>query len=170
MSDAASPLDMNDRKTRLKVKMTEARQELVKVFNTITPENMNRPTANEGWSAYDVACHIAGAEGGMEVIAQRTLVGQPSMVEGFDIHRFNSGGIRKRKERAIPELIAELDQSRARMFALLESTTDEQLSLPVEHPTVGKIDLYGLFVVIYRHELQHANEIKEAIQGIGVGG
>ncbi len=164
MSNDAAPLDMNDRKTRLKVKMTEARQELVEVFNSFTPDNMNLPTSNEGWSAYDVACHIAGAEGGMEVIAQRTLLGQPSMVEGFDIHRFNTGGIRKRKEKAVPELLAELDQSRVRMLALLESTTDEQLSLPVEHPTVGKIDLYGLFVVIYRHERQHAAEIKEAIE------
>jgi uncharacterized protein (TIGR03083 family) len=155
--------DMNDRRTRLKVKMAEARQELVAIFNGLTEAQFDLPTSNEGWTVYDLAKHLAGAEGGMEAIAQRILQGHSGVHEGFDLERYNAGNIRRRTDKRIPELIEELNQSRTRMLQLLDSLTDEQLSLPGHHPYAGYIDLYGLFVVVYKHERMHTEEIRAAI-------
>ncbi|NWJ48370.1 MAG: DinB family protein [Chloroflexi bacterium] len=159
--------DLSDRKTRLKYKMEEARRDLVDTIKNLTDEQLKLPTANPGWTIYDMLCHITGAEGGMEIIAQRILSGEQTMVEGFDINRFNAGQVKKRQGKLVADMIEELNQSRARMMAVLDSATDEQLSLRGQHPAAGEIDLYGLYVVIYRHERDHTENIKEALAAAG---
>lgn len=158
-------VDMNDRKQRLKHKMVEARRELLEVLLSLTPAHYALPTRDAGWSVYDVAAHIAGAEGSMEIIANRILNHEPSIVAGFDIERFNAGNIRRRQGQTIQNFIDELAASRVRMLGLLDNATDEQLNLPGQHPTAGKTTLYGLFVVVYRHERIHAEDIRLALQG-----
>ena len=103
----------------------------------------------------------------MEIIAQRMLAGEPTMVDGFDINRFNAGQVKKRQGKAVAEMIEEINQSRSRMMAALDSATDEQLSLLGQHPAAGEIDLYGLYVVIYRHEREHTKDIKVALAAAG---
>ncbi|MEI7555662.1 DinB family protein [Candidatus Chlorohelix sp.] len=159
--------DLSDRKTRLKYKMEEARRELVDTIKNLTDAQLNLPSVNPGWTIYDMICHICGAEPGMEIIAQRILAGEQTMVEGFDINRFNAGQVKKRQGKVVVEMIEELNQSRIRMLALLDRATDEQLNLRGQHPAAGEIDLYGLYVVIYRHEREHTENIKEALVASG---
>lgn len=165
---SATEIDLDDRRQRLKHKMTEARQELVQLLLSLTPQQLKLPTNNEGWTVYDVAAHIAGAEGGMEVIANRILAHEPSMVPDFDINRFNNGNIRRRQGKTMPQLVDELNASRVRMLALLDNVTEEQLDLPGKHPTAGETTLYGLMVVIYRHERTHADDIRQALQAANI--
>lgn len=162
--------NLDDRRTRLKYKMAEARQELVSALQNLTPAQFDLPTHNEGWNVRQVAAHIAAAEGTMEVIARRILDREPNQRETtatFDLDRFNSSMIRRRAEKSIPELIEELNLSRGRMLEILDRASEEELDLPGYHPAAGDITLYGLFVVIYRHERQHAQDIKEAIAAGG---
>lgn len=158
--------DLNDRRTRLKYKMAEARQELVSTLLGLTPEQMEYPTRNEGWNIRQVAAHIAAAEGSMEAIGQRILMQDPQQretVANLDLARYNNSLIRRRADKTIPELISELESSRARMLEMLDRASDSDLDLSGSHPAAGEITLYGLFVVIYRHERQHAEDIREAI-------
>ena len=157
-------LDLSDRRQRIKHKMEQARTELVELLLSLTPEQMKLPTRDEGWSVFDVAAHIAGAEAGMEVIGRRILAREPSMVPNFDIERFNAGGIKKRQGKTMQDFVDELKKSREKINALLDSATDEQLDYEGEHPTVGKTTFYGLLVVIYRHERIHTEDIKAALQ------
>ncbi len=156
-------VDLTDRRQRLKHKMAEARRELIEVLSGLTPAHYALPTRDVGWSVYDVAAHIAGAEGSMEVIAKRILNREPSIVAGFDIERFNAGNIRRRQGQSIQNFLDELAASRVRMLALLDSATDEQLDLPGQHPTAGETTFYGLLVVVYRHERIHAEDIRLAL-------
>lgn len=158
--------DLADRKARLKHKMEEARQELVATLQSLTPEQMDLPTRNEGWTVGQVVAHIASAEGGMEVIAQRILNREPNQRESmaeFDLNRFNDGRIRKRAGKTTADLIEELNTSRARTLEIVDRASAEELDLPGYHPSAGEINLYGLFVVIYRHERQHTTDIRDAI-------
>lgn len=164
MSETIDNPGLSDRKTRLKLKMLETRQELVSLLESLTPSQLELPTNNEGWTVYDLACHVAGAEGGMEIIAKRILAKEPSMVSDFDIDRYNAGNIKRRHGKTVAELIEELSLSRARMNAIIDDVTDEQLDLSGQHPTYGDTTLYGLFVIIYRHERIHTEDIKQAIQ------
>ncbi|HEX2913077.1 MAG TPA: DinB family protein [Chloroflexia bacterium] len=159
--------DLNDRRTRLKYKMAEARQELVSTLQALTPEQLSLPTRNEGWNVGQVAAHICAAEGGMEPIAHRILSQEPNQRENaasFDLNRFNNGMIKRRVDKTIPELIEELNTSRARMLEIIDRVSDEELDLPGYHPAAGDITLYGLFVVIYRHERDHAEDIRKAVE------
>jgi uncharacterized protein (TIGR03083 family) len=159
-------LSLIDRRTRLKHKMAEARQELVAVLQALTPEQLELPTHNEGWNVAQVAAHISAAEGGMEVIARRILDREPNQRkthQSFDLDRFNNSMIKRRIGKTIPELIQEMETSRVRMLEILDQATDEDLEATGYHPYAGDINLYGLFVVIYRHEREHANDIKQAI-------
>jgi uncharacterized protein (TIGR03083 family) len=159
-------LNLDDRRTRLKYKMAEARQELVATLQALTPEQLELPTHNEGWNVGQVAAHISAAEGSMEVIARRILDREPNQREtnkDFDLDRFNNSMIRRRIGKTIPELIQELAASRVKMLEILDRASEEDLEAPGYHPYAGDINLYGLFVVIYRHERDHANDIKQAI-------
>jgi uncharacterized protein (TIGR03083 family) len=159
-------INLDDRRTRLKYKMAEARQELVTVLEALTPAQLEMPTHNEGWNVGQVAAHIAAAEGSMEVIARRILNREPNQREAnqdFDLDRFNNSMIRRRTGKTIPDLLDELAASRARMLGILDQASNDDLAATGYHPYAGDIDLYGLFVVIYRHERDHAGDIKKAI-------
>lgn len=165
MSETAAP-DLTDRRTRLKHKMEEARQELIATLQSLTPEQMTRPTHNEGWNVGAVAAHIAGAEGSMEAIARRILsreLNQRETAESLDLARYNNSMIKRRSDKSIAELIEELQHNRVRSLQIIDAASDEELDLPGYHPAYGEVTLYGLFVVIYRHERQHAEDIKLAI-------
>ncbi len=158
--------DLSDRHERLKFKMAQARQELLATLQNLTPAQLELPTRNEGWSVGQVAAHIAGAEGGMEVIAQRILAQDPQQREtaaGLDIDRYNASMLRRRVGKSIPELQAELEASRSRMLAFLERVGEADLDLPGLHPAYGETTLYGLFVIIYKHERIHTEDIQQAL-------
>ncbi len=167
MTNPSSPSpDLNDRRTRLKQKMAEAREELVSTLKSLTPEQFNLPTRNEGWSVREVAAHIASAEGGMEPILHRILNREPNQREtagDFDLERYNNSRIRKRNDKTIEGLLEELQVSRDRILPILDRLTEEDLDTSGYHPVAGDINLYGLFVVIYRHERTHTADIQQAL-------
>lgn len=162
--------NLDDRRTRVRVKMEEARHELVDLLQSLTPEQMELPTRNEGWKVRQVVIHIAQAEGGMLPIAQRILERDPQqreLAQSIDLARYNNSMIKRRTDKTVPELIEELNTSRAKVNELLAQVSDSDLDLPGYHPAVGEITLYGLFVVIYRHERDHAEDIRQALAGSG---
>src|SRR5215210_9308759 len=158
--------DLNDRRSRLKFKMAEARQALLAVLQALQPADLDKPTRNEGWNVGQVAAHVAGAEGGMLAIAERMLAHDPrqrAIAEGLDLNRYNNSMIKRRAGQPVAALVEELDHSRARMLALLDQASDEDLDHPGYHPAYGETTLYGLFVIIYRHEREHTADIVAAL-------
>jgi uncharacterized protein (TIGR03083 family) len=156
------------RKAELKAKMAETRAFLFATLAGLNEEQFNLATTNEGWTVRDLAAHVAGAEGGMKVIAERIITQEPTVIPGFDLTRFNAGNIRRRADKTVPDLMEELRQSRAVMLEILDNSTEEQLDYPGEHPAYGSTTLYGLFEIIARHEKEHTLEIQQALEkGMG---
>jgi len=165
VSEAAT-LDLNDRRTCLKQKMTEAQQELIATLQALTPAQMDLPTRNEGWSVRHVAAHICGAESGMQPILERILNREPNQRESsasLDLGRYNNSMIKRRIEKTIPELIEGLEADRTQSLQTLDQLSEEDLELPGYHPAAGEITLYGLYVVFYRHQRIHTEDIQLAI-------
>ncbi len=163
---ATTAPDLSDRRTRVKIKMTETRQELIKLLQTLTPEQLELATRNEGWNVRQVVAHVCQAEGSMEPIGRRILEQDPKqreIAEGIDLARYNNSQIKRRLEKSIPELIEELNASRVKVLEILERASDADLDLQGYHPAAGDITLYGLFVVVYRHERDHIEDIQLAI-------
>jgi hypothetical protein len=163
---AGAKPNLDDRRTRLKFKLDETRQELLTVLQSLTPEQMELPTRNPGWNVQQIAIHVSQAEGSMEPIALRILEQDPKqreIAQNVDLARYNASMIKRRLDKTIPELIEELNTSRAHMLAILENASEAELDLPGYHPAAGEIILYGLFVIIYRHEREHIEDIKLAL-------
>lgn len=162
MSDTA----VSSRKEAIKAKMDEKRRQLIEAIEAITPEQRSLPTNNEGWTVWDVAVHIAAAEGGMQPIAQRIMEKTPNQKElfaGFDVDLYNESGLKKRRHLEKAELLQMLADSRARMYALLDDAKDSDLDLPGYHPVAGDVTLQKLFEIIAWHEGLHAKEIKQSL-------
>ncbi len=169
VTEAAIP-NLDDRRTRLKYKMDEARRDFIALLQSLTPAQMELPTRNEGWNVRQVAIHAVQAEGSMEPIARRIWEQDPKqreVAESIDLSRYNNSMIKRRADKTIPELIEEMQASRVRMLEILDQLSDSDLDLPGYHPAVGEINLYGLFVVVYRHERQHLEDIQQAVAEVG---
>lgn len=160
-------MSYSERKETLQAKLFSARQLLVETISSIQPEQKDLPTSNEGWKVWDIAVHVAGAESGMETIARRILAQDPNQAElatQFDINRYNSSMLNKRRQMDSAALLEMLARSRQNILQILENATEEELNLPGYHPVVGAVSLFGLLEVIAGHEAEHAQDIKEALE------
>ena len=160
--------DPHARRERLTRKMTTARDDLLTAFARITSENRDTPTNNEGWSVYDVAAHIAGAESGMLHLVNRARDGQTSIAPDFDIEFYNRRGIEKRRDKSLDNLRAILAESREKAMAQIAALRDDEFLTPADHPTIGPTSIYGVFTAIYLHERQHTRDISDALDSASV--
>jgi len=121
--------------------------------------------ANPQWNVKDELAHLAGAERGMLRIAQASARGDnPQLPEGYDNDTYNARQVAKRKDQSLAQVLTEIKGVHNEMSALLESITPEQLNRMGEHPLEGEIPLKDLLVVIYSHEVNHCNEITNALR------
>lgn len=121
--------------------------------------------ANPQWNVKDELAHLAGAERGMLRIAQASARGEnPQLPEGYNNDEFNARQVAKRKGQSLSQTLDELKGIHNDITAFLESITAEQLTRMGEHPLEGEIPLKELLVVIYSHEVNHCNEITNALR------
>ena len=98
-------------------------------------------------------------------MAQGMAQGQdPQLPEGYDNDVFNARQVAKRKEQSVPQVLDELKTIHRDLSAFLDGVTPEQLTRMGEHPLEGEISLKDLLVVIYSHEVNHCNEISNALR------
>ncbi|MCL4395503.1 MAG: DinB family protein [Chloroflexi bacterium] len=146
-------------------KLNEERGVLIRTLGSLSEEQAAQISVTPEWSVKDAVAHLAGAERGMFGIAQRAARGEsPHLPEGYDNDVYNARQVAKRQERTLAEVRAELDGSRAELLAFLGGLTADQLALAGEHPLEGHITLKELLVIIYSHEMTHANEIADKIR------
>ena len=121
--------------------------------------------ANPQWNVKDELAHLAGAERGMMRIAQASARGEnPQLPEGYDNDAFNARQVARRKDQTVAQILDELKMIHTELNAFLDGVTAGQLSRIGEHPLYGDIPLKELLVVIYSHEVNHCNEITNALR------
>lgn len=146
-------------------KLNEERRILNRSLDGLAEEDAKRIPVTPEWSVRDEVAHLAGAERGMLGMAQRISRGEnPQLPEGYDNDTFNARQVAKRKEQTLAQIREELAASRGELLSLLESVRADQLALCGEHPLAGDVSLRDLMVVIYSHEMTHANEISNHIR------
>lgn len=157
---------MSERKQKLVEELARSRERLVAAVKELTDEELARPSPNEGWTVKDTLGHVAAAEGGMLVLIERSLQGQPTVVEGFDINRYNAGQVRRAKEKSVADLLAQMEESRAKLLALLDPLSDADLDRPAKHPVRGDCTCEEIFRIIAWHEGLHAEDIERGAKGL----
>lgn len=147
-------------------KLTEIHGVLYRTVGALS-ESDAAAIANPQWNVKDELAHLAGAERGMLRIAQASARGEnPQLPEGYDNDVYNARQVAKRKEQTVAQILDELKTIHTEMSAFLDGVTAEQLTRMGEHPLAGEIPLKELLVVIYSHEVNHCNEITNALRAI----
>ncbi|MCL5266042.1 MAG: DinB family protein [Chloroflexi bacterium] len=153
---------MQDRKAVI-CSLEESRQELVALAKSLTSEQLQLPTENEGWSVKDTLAHVASSEGGLLATVNRILGGQVATRPGFDLNAYNQQQVEKRRNRSVDELLAELDASRPEALKRFGELTDEQLATRGNMASGTPIDVISVFQRIGDHERLHCDQIRKAI-------
>lgn len=146
-------------------KLAQARQELLTLLNSLTPDQWNSSvfSENETWTVATVLSHLIDAERGMSIQIHKTRKGEPTVPEGFDIHRWNASVKKRIGDLSPAELLAALESTRAKTLEGLESLQDAEWTLTGRHPTRGIITIEQYYETIAGHDLGHAQDIKQAL-------
>ena len=98
----------------------------------------------------------------MQATVQRFLAGG-ALPENFSLDYWNQRQVEKQKERSVSDLLAGLAASRVDTLALLDSLSDDQLTVRGMHPAGFESSVGGIFKVIAHHERLHGQEIALAL-------
>lgn len=145
--------------------MNEERGILDRTLDKMNAEEAANLKVTPEWSVKDAVAHLVGAERGMTRIARGMAAGQdPQLPEGYNNDEYNARQVTRRRDQSLAQVRDELRISHAELMTFLQSITPEQLALCGEHPLYGETSLKDLLVIIYTHEMTHANEIADKIR------
>ena len=126
----------------------------------ITDAELDRAPANGGWTARQVAHHLADSEA-MAYTRLRRLVAdaEPVTIQGYDEPRWAE---RLHYERPIAEAVAVAHAVRAASLSLLESLTPDEWERRGEHSESGTYSVDRWLEIYAGHPHEHAQQIRAA--------
>lgn len=136
------------------------------VLKNIPAEDWTRPVpSDEGvnWTAKDVLSHLAISEAGQLGALKRVLAGDLAVPADFDLNRYNRGSVKKRADKTVAELLAEIEAAHAQVLAQLDQTPETDLDKTGRHARGDTLTLAEFFTRITEHRRAHAAELQLAL-------
>ena len=153
---------MSERKAQIRQEMEEARRLLLEAVAAIDAETAIASTENPNWRVRDILSHLAASERGMLRNVDRFLAGG-ELPTGFSLDFWNQRQIEKRQQAGVADLVNELEASRQEAWMMLDHLRESDLDVAGLHPAGRRTTVAGLFTTIAFHELDHGNEIRQAL-------
>jgi hypothetical protein len=154
-----------DKKSFWKRELTQARQELHSLLDSLSPAELQTPVISEDqtWTVVDVVAHLAENERGMSIHVHKVRKGQETLPETFDLTKWNAGLKERMGTPSLEELLETLAQIRARTLAELDSLQEEEWGLRGRHPSRGMITIEQFYETMAAHDRGHIKDIKKAL-------
>jgi hypothetical protein len=146
-------------------RLEEARQPLLTLLASLTPTQWETTVYHDGepWSVATIVSHLIDSERGMSVHVHKTRKGEPTVPEGFDIHRWNAG-VKTRVGNLSPgELLDALVATRSKTLSVLDSLQPEDWGRVGRHPTRGMITIEQYYETVEQHDRLHRQDIQTAL-------
>jgi len=126
----------------------------------ISDAGLDRPAPDGGWTARQVAHHLADSEA-MAYTRLRRLVADddPVVIQGYDEPRWAE---RLHYDRPIGEAIAVVRAVRSASLALLESLTEDEWHRSGRHAESGPYGVERWLEIYAEHPHEHAAQIRAA--------
>ncbi len=138
------------------------RQELWGTVEGLTVEQLLEPFTDRAWSIKDALAQLAANEALMTDVLRSIATGAPSpLADDFDNDRFMADAAAKCKDKTLAEVWQDLEESRQKLFTLLEELTPAQLERRGSHPSQGMLTVREFLAVIYSHEASLVRAIVE---------
>ena len=128
----------------------------------ITDEELDRPGPDGGWSARQVAHHLADSEAVAYVRLRRLIAEDEPTIVGYDEPEYAR---RLHYERPIASSLAVLRGVRAASLDLLESLTPAEWDRRGTHTESGVYSVDGWLEIYASHSHDHAEQIRAARAG-----
>jgi hypothetical protein len=128
----------------------------------ITQDELDRPGPDGGWSARQVAHHLADSEARAYVRLRRLIAEDEPVILGYDEPEYAR---RLHYDRPIQSSVGVLRAVRAASLELLESLTDEEWERRGSHSESGPYSVDDWLRIYASHSHDHAAQILEARRG-----
>ncbi len=154
------------RKESIRQQILADHAESLAVLKRLTPKQWAAPVpSDEGapWTARDVLAHLAVSEGGQLGQVTRLLAGEQTVPPDFDLNRFNRGSVKKRADKSVDELLAEIESAHAQVLAALDAVAEADLDKTGRHARGDIITVAEFFTRITAHRREHAHQLKQAL-------
>jgi len=142
---------------------------LDELFGHLTETDWGRPVHGhaEGWTVRDALAHLVTAGAGLLRAAQLMAEGALRMSPDFDLDRWNQRQVEKQAERTVGDLQTDLETLNGHVLAHLDRLSADETALDRrgQHAVFGDVSVELILRRIYRHEREHAQEIRTALQG-----
>jgi hypothetical protein len=153
---------MNDRGQQLHAEAAAARDAVLALVAGVSPERLDRPTVNDGWSARDTLAHLASIEARVRLMVQTVLDGGVWSGDRVDLDAYNARCVSERRSWTPEAVIAELQQTGRESATLFGRLTPEDLDREWQHPILGPMTIEQTAGIIARHLRSHAEELRAA--------
>lgn len=141
------------------------RQHVLGLIEGLSDEQLARqPQAGE-WSLKDTLGHLASSDWATLALARRICEEEnpraisPDIV--FDVDRWNAGQVRKRQDKSVAEIRAELGQVRQELLDFIASVTDDQWERRGVHALFDDLSLAEVLRIPYWHLRMHRESVEK---------
>jgi hypothetical protein len=133
-------------------------------LNAITDEELDRSPTDGGWTARQIAHHLADSEAMAYTRIRRLIADEDPQIAGYDEPAWAQ---RLHYDRPIGEAMAVMRAVRAASLALLESLTPTEWERSGVHSESGAYSVDRWLEIYASHPHEHADQIRAARSSAG---
>jgi hypothetical protein len=134
------------------------------------PNGLDRSTDYPGWTARNLAAHIAASDDIVAMCARALSRGKnllpipmPGFLGQWLGNRTNGATIRKYKNADVAALVAVLDAAHAKASSALDQVGPNGWDRPGNVPGLGRYTLVGFLEQMVGHANEHSAELRRAV-------
>lgn len=135
-------------------------QALRDALEGVTDDELDRPAPDGGWTARQVAHHVAESEANAFVRLRRLVAEDAPTIAGYDEELYAR---RNHYDRPIGSALAVVEAVRASSLELLESLTDDEWQRAGTHSESGGYSVDDWLRIYAEHPLDHAVQVRRAL-------
>ena len=105
-----------EKKAMFKAKLTEARNQLTELLQSLSEEQLNTPVIADGdeWTPLNVVSHLVENERGMSIHIYKVRNGRETVPETFKVEDWNAGLKERMGQPSREELLKALEETRTK--------------------------------------------------------
>jgi len=140
--------------------LDQARQALLAILEMIPSGSEIYPT----WKLKELLAHLAGWDEAAIASIQAYMAGEaPVTPAGVGINAYNAQSVACRASLSLEQVRVECEQRREGLKALIRQMEEGQLNAPLVLPWKGTGSVAQIVEIYAEHELEHAAELREAL-------
>lgn len=126
----------------------------------VTEEELDRPAPDDGWTARQVAHHVAESETNSFVRLRRLVAEEAPVITGYDEGLY---AVRNHYERPVGSALAVVEAVRASNLELLEALDDAEWERAGTHSESGPYAVDDWLRIYADHPHDHAEQVRRAL-------